>query len=53
MTLEAISDDSDVTRRQAVPDSWRCGSEGTVADGWTTCRKNDQPICHRWLQVPT
>ena len=39
--------------RQAVPDSWHCGSEGTVANGRATYRKNNQRIGHRWPQVPT
>jgi len=51
--LKLVSDDSEVTRRQAVPDSWRCGSEGTVANGRAACKRNNQRICHRWPQVPT
>jgi len=41
------------SRRQAVSDSWRCGSEGTVADGRAACSRNDKRIGHRWPQVPT
>ena len=40
------------TAGQTVPDSWRWGREGTVADGRAACRRNDQRICHRWPQGP-